>query len=171
MKRLVTLPLVALVALYGCSKPRPVVVLDSWWNAGAAKKVCQASKDWMQANQVAVTQQGCAAVKSCPEMTARMQACATSDTGGLEAFEAKIATPLANCAGVQFVQFRSPDEQREATAEASQQWQLMIEFDPAQPSQVWTLTGPSSEYSRSTGTPEEIADHVCSIVRSRRTPV
>jgi hypothetical protein len=168
MKRLVALPLLLVVALAGCSKPKPVVVLDSWWNASNAKKICDTSKQWMQVSQGLIAQKGCAEVKSCPEMTVRSNACATSPTGGLEDFEAKLSAQLAACSGIKFMQFRDPNQQREATADAAQQWQLMIQFEPGAASQAWTLSGPSSEYARAVGAPEDVATQVCRIVGSRR---
>lgn len=161
MKRLVALSLLAIVALAGCSKPKPVVVLDSWWSAGAAKRICESAKTWVETNKAGIAQIGCDKVKACPDMMARAQACSASPTGGLEAFEAKIADQLTKCAGIQFVQFRYPGDQQGRTGQDIPQWQLMIEYDPIQTAQVYTLTGPASQYVRASATADDIAAQVC----------
>jgi hypothetical protein len=59
MKRLAVLFLVLMGVLVSCSKPKPTVVLDGWWNVDYAKGVCSNAKKWMKENLVLINQLGC----------------------------------------------------------------------------------------------------------------
>ena len=41
MKPLQILSFLVVVALVGCDKPKPVIVLDGWWNADYIKSACE----------------------------------------------------------------------------------------------------------------------------------
>ena len=164
MKGLFALSLVLAVALTGCSKPGPVVVLDSWWNVGFAKKTCATATEWMNNNRAFVAQIGCAKTKSCPEMTALFAACGPDPAAQARAFDAKFAAGFAaDCPHVGFA--RLDDPSGKIDADASRRWRLMIDFVPGPQTQIWTLTGPSSQYARSSDTAEEIAGKVCAAVK------
>jgi hypothetical protein len=164
MKGLVALSLVAAVALTGCSKPKPVLILDGWWSGTFAKRTCAPAKQWLENNRAFVAQVGCDKTKSCPEMTALQAACGDDPAAKARAFEDQFAAAFAvNCPKIGFERLDDPNHQ--ITTPAELRWRLMIDFTPATQQQVWTLTGPSSQYERSSGAAPEVAAKVCAAMQ------
>jgi len=74
----------------GCSKPKPVVVLDGWWNADFAKNSCVQTNHWQRENADIIARVGCAAVTACPEMMRRFEGCAGDPVQEVREFETEL---------------------------------------------------------------------------------
>jgi hypothetical protein len=139
-KRAITLLLT--IAIVGCSKSSPVIVLDSWWNIDYAKQWCNGRSP-----------------------------CFPDPVQGVRDFETELATQFAAqaaCKSVRFVRFNGPEKADKAAVDAiaKDHWNLSINFTPDQSKQQWQMLGStnSAALMQGSGAPGEIAKNVCAIV-------
>jgi hypothetical protein len=164
--------LLACVMLTACSKPRPVVVLDGWWNVDYAKEACRSARTWVTNNATAVAQVGCDRYVSCREMTRRNDACVPDNTGGVREFQVALGTQvatLAQCHDIRFIHFDSPTGTSNTSSDALRgaHWALTLDFVPGATKQPWTLIGPAMEKTAGEDTVAQIAAKVCAIAEHR----
>jgi len=169
-------PLVLAVAAIGisCSKPKPTVVLDSWWSTDVARTACMQANQWRRDNAALVAQVGCAAVTACPEMMARVEACVADPALEVRGFETELATQLAadpRCDAVQFVIFNGPTDSHKTASNAMQgpHWSLQLDFEPGARKQPWSMprSPDLNAFTKGVGDPKEIAATVCAVVKER----
>ena len=178
MKRLLTLLILLAVALVGCVKPRPVVVLDGWWNADFAKVTCESARAWHRENAALILQVGCDNVTACRKMMPRLEACVLDPVQDVRMFEDQLATEFAanpDCTEIQFIHFKDPDAANKAALDAlqTQHWFLGIDYVPGSRKQQWWMErSPNhSAHMLGEGSPNEIARKVCVIVNQRGATV
>jgi hypothetical protein len=174
MKQAWTLPLLLIVALVGCNKPKPVVVLDGWWNADYAKEACRHANEWHRENAALISEVGCDKAASCREMMPVVEACVLDPVQGVRIFEDELETAFASdskCGSVQLVRFRNPDEKSKVASDVlqKQHWMLMLDYTPGARKQQWRMirSPDHSANHQGMGSPDEIAGKVCTIVSQR----
>lgn len=174
MKQRGLLSFLLIVVLVGCDKPKPVVVLDGWWDVDYAKQWCSQANHWHQENAALVAQVGCDKVTSCPEMMTIADACTPDPIQEVRKFENDLATEFASseeCRFVQFVYFSDPKGSSKAASDAMQKlhYSLSLDFIPGARKQQWKmLSSPNiSAFTQGEGSPQEIAKKVCFIVKER----
>ncbi len=157
-----------------CGKPKPTVVLDSWWSVDYAKTACAQANQWNRENASLISQVGCSAVTACPEMMPRVEACGSDPSPEVLGFETELATELAanpGCSGVRFVTFEGPGKADKAVSDLMQgpHWSLLLDFEPGARKQSWNmLRSPGlNAFTKGAGNPTEIATTVCAVVRER----
>jgi hypothetical protein len=151
---------------------RPILVLDNWWNVDYAKSACQRAGDaGIECNPPAGFELSSEDEAFCAQAARRKAACMPADPGGgIHDFLARLMTSFGaspGCKGIDVVNYGGPDApiSREAEkAMSATHWSLMLDFDPGQPSQSWTLVGPKSQQLDGKGNEGEIAGTVCAIV-------
>jgi hypothetical protein len=175
MKQAWTLSLLLIVALVGCNKPKPVVVLDGWWNADYAKETCRHANEWYRENTKFISEVGCDKTTSCREMMPIVEACALDPVQDVRIFEEKLATAFASnpeCESVQVVLFKNPYEGSKVASDALHEkhnWVLGLDYNPGARKQKWWMERPPyhGAQPQGEGTPDEIAKKVCTIVSQR----
>lgn len=169
-------PLVlAVVAMgVGCSKPKPTVVLDSWWSTDYTRTACTQANQWHRENAAFIAQVGCSAVTACPEMMPRVEACVAGPAPEVRGFETELATQLAahcRCNAVRFVIFNGPTESDKAASDAMRgpHRSLLLDFEPGARKQQWNMVrSPDlNAFAKGLGDPKEIAATVCAVVKER----
>jgi hypothetical protein len=178
MKQIWVLPLLFIVILTGCDKPKPIVVLDGRWNAGFAKETCRRANDWHKKNAAKILQIDCEEVAECSEMMAVVEACVLDPVQDVQVFEYRLVTAFARnpaCSAVQFVHFKYLDKGSKAISEAlqKQHWLLGLDYNPgAQRQHWWMIHSPGyGALLQGEGSPDEIAAKVCKAVRPEGKPI
>lgn len=174
MKQLRTLLFLVVVVLIGCDKPKPVIVLDGWWNADYSKNICVRANAWHEESATLISRVGCDKVTSCLEMMPIVEACVLDPVQDVRKFEDKLATEFAanpECSSVQFVHFKSSDDKNKAASDAfqKQHWFLGLDYRPGAGKQQWWMerSPDHSAHTQGEGNPNEIARKVCTIVNQR----
>ena len=174
MRHIGPLVLAVVATSMGCSKPKPTIVLDGWWSTDFAKGACTQANEWHRSNAALITQVGCSAVTSCPEMMRRVEACVSDPALEVRGFETDLATQLAadsRCNAVRFVIFNGPSDSDQAASDAMQgpHWSLLLDFEPGARKQPWNmLRSPDlNAFTKGVGDPREIAATVCAVVKER----
>ena len=137
------------VAVAGCGKPQPLIVLDSWWDIDYAKQLCKGRNP-----------------------------CFPDPVQGVRDFETELATQFAaqtTCHLVQFVRFNGPDNADKTAIDATnkEHWSLSLNFMPGTPKQQWQMDQSANKaiVMHGAGTPSDIAKEVCSIVNGHGATV
>jgi len=138
--KLISLLLVILLA--ACSKPAPVVVLDSWWNVDYAKQWCN-----------------------------NRNPCFPDPVQGVREFETELVTQFAAqsaCGSVRFVRYDGPQKVNGMAADAiaKDNWSLSLNFTPDRPKQEWKMiqSPKNTIVMQGIGGPDQIAKDICAIV-------
>jgi len=141
-------PIVAFlgIALFGCSKPEPVVVLDSWWSVDMAKQSC--------ARLAPQDADGCVL--------------------DMRAFEREVIAQFAatkECAAVSLLVSYGPTDKEQSTIPALPDtfWKLSLDYVPDARKQHWTMIGSPGPDTIHEGAESSarIAKAVCIIVNQR----
>jgi hypothetical protein len=133
------------IALFGCGKPEPVVVLDSWWSVDMAKQSC--------ARLAPDDRDGCML--------------------DMRAFERGLVAQFAatkECAAVTLLVSSGPTEKEQATIPALPDtfWNLSLDYIPGARKQHWTMVqSPGHALHEGAETSARIAQAVCGIVNQR----
>lgn len=165
------LALVLAIIEASCSRPKPVVVLDTWWDSDYAKNLCTAANEWYHENAEAIAQFGCPLVSTCPEMMPRVTACTPdSALNAVREFESDLTTQLAadsRCDGVQFVA-GGPADKASAEAMTKSHWFLMLYFTPGAREQSWSMARiPGATSVEGSGDAKQIAGTICAVAKER----
>lgn len=133
-----------IVVVAGCSKPQPLIVLDSWWDIDYAKQLCNGRNP-----------------------------CFPDPVQGVRDFETELATQFSAqtiCHSVQFIRFYGPENADKAAIDATnkEHWSLSLNFIPGTSKQQWQMVQSAKKafVMHGAGTPNDIAKEVCSIVIS-----
>jgi hypothetical protein len=136
--RLMLSALGTLLCLFGCTKTKPIVVVDDWWNVDFAKNGCE------------------------------LRGCIGDPVAEVRDFEARLSTSFAtdeSCHSAVLASFFGPAGQS-SNAASKAEWQLMLDFNVGEASQSWKMvhrTGDKS-YTTGEGNPKEIAHSICAVV-------
>lgn len=144
----VCIPLLAFVALVGCTKESPpVVVLDSWWNVDYAKEACRT---------IAPSANGEPCVRDLRQFEREVQARVAADPA---------------CESVRLLAYDGPGSSSTAVAQAVGQphWSLSFNFMPGAPKQRWQMLGPGEHRPllEGEGSASKIATTVCNVLKKR----
>jgi hypothetical protein len=160
------------IAVAGCSKPEPVVVLDGRWSADVAQGACTEASTWYLRNAALISRYGCERIISCRALLAVANACARDPVQQVREFEAELAAAFAGnaeCNAVRFVSSATPPEGSKAASLPAGRpyWSLGLDFSPGATKQQWSMVQSADQtaFVSGEGDPGEIAGRVCAIVR------
>jgi hypothetical protein len=166
------------IAVAGCSKPEPVVVLDGRWSADVAQGACTDANTWYQRNTALISRYGCERIVSCRSLMAVVNACVRDPVQQVREFESALASAFAGnaaCTAVRFVNSTSsPDGSKAASDPVGRQyWSLGLDFSPGATKQQWSMlhSPDQTAFVAGEGDPGEIAGRVCAIVRQEDAAV
>jgi hypothetical protein len=128
-----------LLSLFGCTKIKPTIVVDDWWNVDFAKNGCELRGG-----------------------------CIGDPVAEVRDFEAQLSTSFAtdtSCHSVVLASYIGPAGQS-SNAASKADWQLMLDFNVGEASQSWKMVHRTGDnfYTTGQGNPKEIAHSICAVV-------
>jgi hypothetical protein len=112
-------------------QPDPILSIDGWWSLDYPQNICDAATKYLHEDRALVAQIGCEGVTSCPELTARANACGQPRADVLHFFDdlkARLASD-ARCHGLVVSEFDAPHSKNteESSVTAST---LIVDYFP-----------------------------------------
>ncbi len=153
------------------------VVVESWWSGDHAEKSCEQANAFMTEEvQARIRTFGCGAVAGCPQIMARLTACASPGEPKAQAhrFEDRLMGEFAanpRCKGAAFARDHGPAAQPPSADERAvmsrPHWELSIDFVAGAPAQSWSLQylGEADVLHGQGATEAAIANDICAILR------
>jgi hypothetical protein len=134
-------------ALAACSPSSQTLVIDGWWDVDYAKNGCLLAQP-------------------------RMPLCESEREQSVRAFESELLTQFAataDCAGLRVVQTAPKTGDPPLPKE---HWIILLNYGGEETAQQWMLTATNNNnMNQGRGTPKEIAETVCHILKKRGAKV
>ena len=164
----------ATLALVGCERQAPTIVIDNNHNVPYAKINCESAEDFFKINREIISLAGCDQVTACQDMTKEHDACSISqnNSGGVYEYVSDLETAFATqkeCTGVKVVILHEDPIKMSKEIQAvvsAPYWELQIDFVPGEREQSWSMFTPATNHLfQAHGNVDEAAKAACLIAR------